>query len=192
MFFSLAQGQNNTIDNNEFSLEVEGDAINSEKDNIAIFGLENDSDSHLIIRNSTFSNNYFVTAIEGTTAMPRQPGLVLRGIGFESNDNSNDALLHITPYIINGSLLEYPTQRHYLGIQGFSTTGGTLSLLEIDENGYVGIGQENPRSKLEVADGDIYLSDINHGVIMKSPNGQCWRGTLDNSGQLNFVSITCP
>jgi len=26
---------------------------------------------------------------------------------------------------------------------------------------------------------------------MKSPDGQCWRGTLDNSGTLSFVVINC-
>jgi hypothetical protein len=36
------------------------------------------------------------------------------------------------------------------------------------------------------------LQDIEKGIIMKSPNGQCWRGTLDNSGVLNFASISCP
>lgn len=27
---------------------------------------------------------------------------------------------------------------------------------------------------------------------MKSPDGQCWRGTVDNFGSLNFTLITCP
>ena len=27
---------------------------------------------------------------------------------------------------------------------------------------------------------------------MKSPDGQCWRGTLDNNGSLNFSQISCP
>ena len=49
-----------------------------------------------------------------------------------------------------------------------------------------------PDIQLEIEDGDIYLSDISRGVIMKSPDGQCWRGTLDNTGQLSFVVITCP
>ncbi|MDP3463181.1 MAG: hypothetical protein Q8S18_10355 [Bacteroidales bacterium] len=41
--------------------------------------------------------------------------------------------------------------------------------------------------------GDIYLEDIEYGIIMKSPDGNCWRGTLSNSGQLNFVSMeSCP
>ncbi len=40
--------------------------------------------------------------------------------------------------------------------------------------------------------GDIFMEDINTGIIMKSPNGQCWRGTLTDQGLLNFVQATCP
>jgi hypothetical protein len=40
--------------------------------------------------------------------------------------------------------------------------------------------------------GDIFMEDINTGIIMKSPNGQCWRGTLTDQGMLNFVQATCP
>lgn len=49
-----------------------------------------------------------------------------------------------------------------------------------------------PKSKIQVDDGDIYLSSINKGVIMKSPNGQCWRMTVSNTGAPVFNSITCP
>ncbi|MBN1416861.1 MAG: T9SS type A sorting domain-containing protein [Bacteroidales bacterium] len=55
----------------------------------------------------------------------------------------------------------------------------------------VGIGTSEPKAKVEIADGDIYISNINKGIIMKSPDGQCWRGTLDNSGSLNFVPVNC-
>ncbi|NOU48370.1 MAG: T9SS type A sorting domain-containing protein [Bacteroidales bacterium] len=40
--------------------------------------------------------------------------------------------------------------------------------------------------------GDIFLDDIQSGIIMKSPNGLCWRGTLNEQGTLTFVQITCP
>lgn len=56
----------------------------------------------------------------------------------------------------------------------------------------VGVGVKKPSSKLEVADGDIYISDIDKGIIMKSPDGNCWRGVLDNFGQLTFSMIDCP
>jgi hypothetical protein len=40
--------------------------------------------------------------------------------------------------------------------------------------------------------GDIYLSDIQSGIIMKSPNGQCWRGVMSDNGQLVFSATDCP
>jgi hypothetical protein len=55
--------------------------------------------------------------------------------------------------------------------------------------GNVGIGTTSPAARLQVADGDIFIQDINHGLIMKSPDGNCWRGTLNNSGQLEFVQL---
>ncbi len=64
--------------------------------------------------------------------------------------------------------------------------------MRIDITGNVGIGTNSPVSKLQVSDGDIYISDIEKGIIMKSPDGNCWRGVLDNSGQLNFSLIGCP
>jgi hypothetical protein len=58
--------------------------------------------------------------------------------------------------------------------------------------GNVGIGTKFPTSSLEVAKGDIYIKDINQGIIMTSPDGQCWRGTMNNSGTLEFTSVPCP
>ncbi len=55
----------------------------------------------------------------------------------------------------------------------------------------VGIGNANPRAKLHISDGDIFIEDINKGIIMKSPDGQCWRGTMTNSGNLQFANVDC-
>ena len=75
-------------------------------------------------------------------------------------------------------------------------TGGNLNIktinMMIDGTGNVGIGTENPESKLQVKSGDIYLEDINRGVIMKSPDGNCWRLTIDNTGNMVTTSISCP
>lgn len=56
-------------------------------------------------------------------------------------------------------------------------------------NGNVGIGSSDPVAKFQVKDGDIFIEDIDRGIIMKSPDGNCWRGVLNNMGQLEFVLL---
>ena len=51
---------------------------------------------------------------------------------------------------------------------------------------------EQPKSKLHVFNGDVNIDQIGSGIILKSPNGQCWRVTIDNTGNLLRTAITCP
>ena len=62
----------------------------------------------------------------------------------------------------------------------------------ITSSGNVGIGTYNAQAKLQVEDGDVYIEDINSGVIMKSPNGACWRLQVQNSGHITTTAIACP
>jgi len=59
-------------------------------------------------------------------------------------------------------------------------------------NGYLGLGTTLPASKLHITDGDIYIENIDRGIIMKSPDGQCWRGVMTNEGTLGFTPVYCP
>jgi hypothetical protein len=49
-----------------------------------------------------------------------------------------------------------------------------------------------PKSTLHLFTGDVNIEQIGSGIIMKSPNGQCWRVTVDNTGNLVRTAITCP
>lgn len=70
--------------------------------------------------------------------------------------------------------------------------GGTTRVT-IEDNGDVGIGTSAaPKAKLEVNQGDAYMSTIGNGVILRSPDGSCYRVTVANGGALTTTSITCP
>lgn len=43
-----------------------------------------------------------------------------------------------------------------------------------------------------VAGGDVYIETIGYGMIIKSPDSQCWRYTPDNNGILIQTCVTCP
>jgi hypothetical protein len=61
----------------------------------------------------------------------------------------------------------------------------------IFESGNLGVGTNEPEAKIQVKDGDIFIEDVNRGIIMKSPDGNCWRGTVNNQGMMEFAPIDC-
>lgn len=63
--------------------------------------------------------------------------------------------------------------------------------MKITDDCKVGIGTDAPVSKLDVRGGDVNIEDIGSGVIMKSPDGNCWRMTVSNTGQPIITSINC-
>lgn len=62
-----------------------------------------------------------------------------------------------------------------------NTTTNRVNRLSIEENGRIGVKSS-----------DVYLENIGSGVIIKSPNGNCWRVTVSNTGSLISTAITCP
>lgn len=72
-----------------------------------------------------------------------------------------------------------------MGASGGSTIFGMdlnapSNTLKIDNNGYIR------------AENDFYETVVGKGVIIKSPNGNCWRITVGNTGTLTTTAITCP
>ncbi|MDZ7742081.1 MAG: T9SS type A sorting domain-containing protein [Bacteroidota bacterium] len=78
-------------------------------------------------------------------------------------------------------------------IVGFNSTQPILYVGKpIGETyGKVGIGTVEPTEKLNIKGGNIYLEDIDAGVIMRSPDGNCWKITVGNDGQLNTEAYNC-
>jgi len=76
-------------------------------------------------------------------------------------------------------------------------SGGSVSytvgqIVYTSNSGVSGSSEENPNSRLQIANGDVYLSDPESGVILKSPNGQCWRLTVNNNGNFLSSPVECP
>lgn len=62
----------------------------------------------------------------------------------------------------------------------------------IEPNGNIGLGTNTPTAKLQIENGDVYLSDVNSGIIMKSPDLNCWRVQVENDGSFKSTAIACP
>lgn len=56
----------------------------------------------------------------------------------------------------------------------------------------IGIETTDPKSKLHLGEGDIFLQNSSQGIILKSPDGNCWKLGVDNSGTAVFSNISCP
>ena len=49
-----------------------------------------------------------------------------------------------------------------------------------------------PAAKLQVVGGDVYVSTIGRGVILRSPNGSCFRMVVSDAGALSTTAVGCP
>jgi hypothetical protein len=74
------------------------------------------------------------------------------------------------------------------------TAGGRLI---VKQGGNVGIGTNNPQSKLHVqgearvTGGNVFIAQPN-SLIITSPNGSCWQIRVSDAGALTAASVTCP
>jgi hypothetical protein len=69
---------------------------------------------------------------------------------------------------------------------------GGYDRLVINEVGNIGIGNSSPKAKVQVTDGDVYIDNAAKGIIMKSPNGGCFRVTVADNGAMVSTPIACP
>ncbi len=158
-------------------LDISLPATGVERDN----GISlNRNDGFLNLINGTLYDGYFQARISAKSTHDDSPGLVITATPNSDIANSNAILLRGGEFnsLINSDVLRV---QNYLE-----------DLMTVKSDGNVGIGTTTPKSKLHVTSGDIYIENANNGVIMTSPNGNCWRMTVDNVGNPTFNSITCP
>jgi hypothetical protein len=109
------------------------------------------------------------------------------GIGIFNNTNQQYSLL-----LTGSSNTDAPPGT--FGIFNHIGIGWSMSVNPTTNNvgiGSLGFTSNIPKSKLHVFNGDVNIEQIGSGIIMKSPNGQCWRVTIDNAGNLVRTAITC-
>ena len=124
----------------------------------------------------SFGRTYdtYPLTIIGEQALPRFPN---RHRVISLRDHNEQVRWHFN--LINGNLT-------------FTAAEVQDGILMLERRGNVGIGTIDPRARLHLPNGDIYLENPNNGVIMTSPNGQCWRMTVSDEGQPVFSSVACP
>lgn len=49
-----------------------------------------------------------------------------------------------------------------------------------------------PNPHLAIESADIYLDDASYGVILTSPNGQCYRLKVEDDGTFTSELVSCP
>ena len=131
----------------------------------------------------TIVNMVLQTGSGGKTFLSHQDS----GYGIAGYEDSGQLMTTGTSLILrnfsSNGIIKFET-----GLNG----GASLTRMLINSSGNIGIGTTAPNAKLQVSDGDVYIDNATKGVIMKSPNGSCFRMTVSNTGTPVFTAITCP
>lgn len=136
----------------------------------------------------------------GTNLLSPINKLTVAGTGYETRllvkADTNASLVFTVGATKNAKIYQNGT-RLFFGADGVSNIG-SIDLnapgnsFAVDATGMMGIGTNVPSSKLTIVGGDVNVTDIGSGIIIKSPNGQCWRVTVSNTGSFTSTAITCP
>ena len=140
--------------------------------NVSIGANVTDPFSTLLLRETSTDNNYDLLRFQNLSA-----GAVTRMSAF------NDTNTQLSLGINNSTSAFGPNEAFLWYFANFDMKFATNSTeqLRIKNTG-----------RIEVKTSDVYIENVGSGVIMKSPDGNCWRMTVSNAGAPVFTAITCP
>ena len=70
---------------------------------------------------------------------------------------------------------------------------GNYRVINISDTGILSTSVISlPAVRAQLTTGDLELENAGSGLIIKSPNGQCWRMFVNETGLLQTVNIICP
>ena len=108
-------------------------------------------------------------------------------------DLNDEFILFTGPYTGTFSSIDLPGDEASWDLQYNSNEVVLVlnsALLNLDN---VGVGTVEPKTKLHVKDGDVYLETVGAGLIMKDANGVCYKIVVLTDGSLSAqVLSTCP
>lgn len=98
-------------------------------------------------------------------------------------------------YVLNNSA-GYPVLRGMMtwsiNWDAVSTCGNTYEYASNYQSIFGNTMPVETTDSVKITGGDLYITDISKGVIIKSPNGTCWRMTIDNNGSIITTAVDCP
>ena len=189
--YSSAMGYNTTA-SGDYSSAMGGGNTASGNSSMAIgYSTTASGNSSMAMGNSTTASGDYSTAIGGNTTAS---GRLSTTIGsYTVAESYVEAVIGSSNTIATS-----PNATSWVTTDRLFTVGNGLDssnrsdAMVILKNGNVGIGISEPKSKLQVKDGDIHVETIGSGIILSSPDGTCYRVTVANGGAFSSASITCP
>jgi hypothetical protein len=141
-----------------------------------------------MVRNTTGNNN---TTLGKTSLFENTTGSNNTAIGFNAGAKSKTGSGNVFIGNDAGNNNNFGTVSNKLVIEN-SNRPDPLILGDFASRKLVVNGDANGVATLEIKNGDTYISNSAKGIILTSPNGNCWRVTVDDAGQLVRTSVACP
>jgi hypothetical protein len=220
-FFGYQAGVNNSSGGNNEFFGFQAGSGNTSGGGNAFFGQQAGASNTTGIRNTLIGNQADVSANNlnnataiGSQAQVSQSNSVVLGAINGINGATADTNVGIGTTAPSFKLQVIDPSNTGLRVQT-NGTGGTVASfggsgdfqidatgvaggrLIVKQAGSVGIGTNNPQSKLHVqgetrvTGGNIFIAQPN-SLIITSPNGSCWQIRVSDAGALSAASVTCP